>query len=65
MTAPADTPPESPAVDPRLHALRTLAGFLVRHGRDRPSPPEPPATEAVAIAPRPASEPAAPARRAA
>lgn len=65
MTAPADTPPDPPAVDPRVHALRTLAGFLVRHGRDRPSPPEPPATEATATAPQPASEAAAPTRLAA
>ena len=65
MTAPADTPPDPPVVDPRVHALRTLAAFLVRHGRDRPSPPEPPATEATAIAPQSAFEPAAPTRRAA
>ena len=43
MTAPADSPPDPHPVDPRLHALRTLAGFLVRHGRAGPTPPEPPA----------------------
>jgi hypothetical protein len=29
--------PEPP--DPRLHALRTLAALLVRHGPDTPPPP--------------------------
>ena len=47
-------------VDPRQHAVRTLAALLVRHGPRR-SEPEPP--EAVAL-PDPAYE-AEPARKAA
>ncbi len=56
MTAPADPPPAAPAVDPRLHALRTLAGFLVRHGRAQPTPPEPPADRADTAPPEPGSK---------
>ncbi len=54
MSAPSNRP-----VDPRVHAVRTLAQLLVRHGPARPSPSEPPPTD-------PAEEkPEAPARKAA
>jgi hypothetical protein len=47
--------------DPRLHALRTLAALLARHGPGRPTPP---AAAAAAAEPAPANQ-AEPTRKAA
>ena len=58
MSAPSTPAVERDPVDPRVHALRTLARLLVRHGPARPAPEPPPAAEST-------DEPAAPARKAA